>query len=130
VSAGAAGPLTESVLRYAATIERLVPTVRTSADWAPLSGLVAVEDFVRVGTFLEVQDWAAYTQMLTAWAASVDSFATTLRRCQEVPGLLYYEVEERHGRDGTEQVVNSLTVFAFDDDRRISRLDVYLQQAR
>jgi hypothetical protein len=53
-----------------------------------------------------------------------------VRRVSELDDLVYYEVEERHHRDGDVHVVNSMTVFAFDDDRKIRHLDVYLQQPR
>ncbi len=89
-----------------------------------------MDDFERVGTFLEVQDWQQYTEMLTGWASATDSFETTVRRISEVDDLVYFEIEERHHRGGNTHVVNSLTVFAFDDDGRIRHLDVYLQQAR
>ncbi len=77
-----------------------------------------------------MQDWAQYTEMLTQWASAIATFETTVRRISEVAGLVYYEVEERHHAGDRVAVVNSLTVFAFDDTGRIRHLDVYLQQAR
>ena len=124
------GSLTDTVVRYAEAIERLVPTARTLADWDPVAAFIAVEDFERVGTFLEVQDWPQYTEMLSRWASSIDSFETTVRRVTEAQGLVYFEVEERHRRGDVVTVANSLTVFAFDAAGRITHLDVYLQQAR
>ncbi len=125
-----AGPLTRTVLEYVQTMEGLVPAVTGPEDWAPLTEFVAVDGFERVGTFMETQDWQQYTVMLTGWASAIASFETTVRRISELDGLVYYEVEERHhvGEDVT--VVNSMTVFAFDDQGRIRHLDVYLQQAR
>lgn len=125
-----AGPLTGKVLAYERTMKRLVPSVRTASDWDPLVEFVAVEDFERVGTFLEVQNWQEYVEMLTHWAASIDSFETVVRRISELPDLVYYEIEERHARRGAVNVVNSLTVFEFDAAARIRRLAVYLQQPR
>lgn len=124
------GPLTRRVLDYDEAMRRLVPKVKDPADFAPLAEYVAVDDFERVGTFLEVQNWAQYTEMLTKWASATDSFETTVRRVTEAPGLVYYEIEERHHWGGNVHVVNSMTVFAFDDDGKIRHLDVYLQQAR
>jgi hypothetical protein len=68
--------------------------------------------------------------MLTQWASSIDSFETTVRRISELAGLVYFEIEERHHRDDVVTVVNSMTVFQFDENDRIRHLDVYLQQAR
>jgi hypothetical protein len=124
------GPLTRKVLDYTQTMKRLVPAITAPADWAPLAEFVAVDEFERVGTFLEVQDWQQYTQMLTQWASATETFETTVRRISELPGLVYFEIEERHFRGGNVNVVNSMTVFEFDEDGRIRHLDVYLQQAR
>ena len=124
------GPLTRTVLDYVRTMERLVPTVEAPEDWAPLAAFVAVEGFERVGTFLEVQSWSQYTEMLTQWASAIATFETTVQRISELPGLVYYAVEERHLLGEKVNVVNSLTVFEFDDDGKIRHLDVYLQQPR
>jgi hypothetical protein len=124
------GPLTRKVLDYTQTMKRLVPAITAPADWAPLAEFVAVDEFERVGTFLEVQDWQQYTEMLTQWASATETFETTVRRISEMPGLVYFEIEERHVRGGSVNVVNSMTVFEFDEDGRIRHLDVYLQQAR
>jgi hypothetical protein len=124
------GPLTTTVLEYVKTMERLVPTVERPNDWAPLTEFVAVDEFERVGTFLEVQDWEQYTEMLTLWASTIAKFETSVKRISELPGVVYFEIEERHFRGDTVSVVNSLTVFEFDDDSKVRRLRVYLQQPR
>jgi hypothetical protein len=123
-----AGPLTRKVLDYEQAMKRLVPTIEAPADWAPLAEFVAVDTFERVGTFLEVQNWQQYTEMLTHWASATETFETTVRRISELPGLVYFEIEERHFRGGDVHVVNSMTVFEFDEDGKIRHLDVYLQQ--
>jgi hypothetical protein len=124
------GPLTRTVRAYVDTMTSLVRGSAPPTDWTPLHPFVAVDEFERVGTFLEVQDWEQYTQMLTQWGSAIASFETTVRRISEVDRLVYYEVEERHHRGGDVTVINSMTVFAFDDDGRIRHLDVYLQAAR
>jgi len=124
------GPLTTRVLEYQDLTKRLAPSARTPEDWAPLAELVAVEEFQRVGTFLEVQTWPEYTEMLTRWGAGIDRFDTTVRRVDELPRRVYFEVEERHHRGSAFTVVNSLSVFEFNEESKVSRLDVYLQQAR
>jgi hypothetical protein len=127
--AGDPGSLTRRVLEYSAAIERLVPEVKTPADWAGLGEFIAVDDFERTGTFLEVQDFGQYAEMLTGWASATDTFETSVRQITEVPGLVYYEIEERHFAGGGVHTVNTLTVFQFNDDAKISRIRVYLQQA-
>ena len=123
------GPLTRKVMQYQDTVRQLVPMVKTPEDWAPLASLIAIDRFERIGTFLEVQNWRQYTEMLTGWAHSVDSFETTVRRVSELPQLVYFEIEERHFLGDNAHVVNSMTVFEFDTDANICHIDVYLQQA-
>ncbi|HTQ18684.1 hypothetical protein [Mycobacterium sp.] len=123
------GPLTRKVMQYQDTVRQLVPTAKTPDDWAPLASLIAVDCFERIGTFLEVQNWQQYAEMLTGWANSVDSFETTVRRVTEHSDLVYFEIEERHFLGGNVVVVNSMTVFEFDADTKICRVAVYLQQA-
>jgi hypothetical protein len=125
-----AGPLTRIVFEFEQVMKRLVPVAKASADWAPLARFVAVDDFERVGCFLEVQNWQQYTEMLSQWASATDSFETTPRRITELRSLVYFEIEERHYRGGKVHVVNSLTVFEFDADGKIRHLNVYLQQPR
>jgi hypothetical protein len=124
------GPLTRKVLEYEQTMRRLVPAAGAPSDWAPLAGFVAVDEFERVGTFLEVQNWHQYAEMLTRWASATDSFETTVRRISESARLVYYEIEERHFRGDGVNVINSMTVFEFNEEDKIRHLDVYLQQAR
>ena len=124
------GPLAQRVLEYQDMMKQLVPTINTPEDWAPLESLVAVDEFERVGTRREVQDWREYTGLLTHWVGAIDRFETTVQRVSELPGLVYFAAEERHyGRQGL-TVVNSLSVFEFDADEKIRRLSVYLQQAQ
>ncbi len=68
--------------------------------------------------------------MLTRWASATESFETIVRRISELGALVYYEIEERHFRGDTVNVINSLTVFEFDTNDRIRGLYVYLQQER
>ena len=123
------GPLAHTVLDLVQTMAGLVPAVESAADWAPLAAFVAVDEFERVGTFLEAQNWQQYTEMLAQWATATQKFETTVRRISEIAGLVYFEVEERHFRGGNVSVVNSMTVFEFNEDGKIRHLDVYLQQA-
>jgi hypothetical protein len=125
-----AGSLAQKVLEYDHTMKRLVAGVKDPVDWAPLTEFVAADDFERVGTFLEVQNWNQYIEMLTRWALATESFETTVRRITEIGALVYYEIEERHFRGDNVNVVNSMTVFEFDAHGKIRRLNVYLQQAR
>lgn len=124
------GPLAQKVVDYAQTVKRLVSAPEAPTEWAQLAELVAVDEFQRVGTFLEVQNWQQYTEMLTQWGSASEGFDTTVRRISEVANLVYYEIEERHTRSGEVHAVNSLTVFEFNGDGKIVRMNVYLQHQR
>lgn len=122
------GPLTRKVFDYDRAMRRLLPTVKGPNDWAPLAEFVAVDEFERIGCFLEVQNWQQYTEMLTQWSSATVKFETTVRRISELPNLVYYEIEERHFHGDRVDVVNSHTVFEFNADGKICHLAVYLQQ--
>jgi hypothetical protein len=123
------GPLTRTVLAYVETMRRIVNDASADPDWAPLTEFVAVDEFERVGTRREVQDWQEYTDLLTKWASGAGRFETTLRRVCELSDVVYYEVEERHYRGDDVNVVNSMTVFTYNEAGKIRHLDVYLQSA-
>ena len=130
-----AGPLSKVVLAYEATMRAIVASVVASdssaVDWSPLAEFVAVGEFERVGTWMEVSDWARYTAFLTRWASASAGFDTVIRRVREAGKLVYLEVEEHHARPGGQtDVVNSLSVYEFTGEGKIRRLDVYLQQPR
>jgi len=123
------GPLTKKVLEYQETVKRLVSTAKTPEDWvAPMSAFIAVDGFERIGPFLDVQDFVGYTEMVNGWAQYTQAFETTVRRVDELPQRVYFDVEERHQINDTKLVVNSLSVFEFDEDQKIRHLDVFLQQ--
>jgi hypothetical protein len=143
--------LAQVVLDYEAAMRAIVKSAvergaeeGAGVDWTPLEEFVAVGEFERVGTWMEVSDWARYTAFLTQWASASGGFETVIRRVSELPGgtggrspggqqpgLVYLEVEERHTRPGgTVDVVNSLSVYEFNDEGKIRHLDVYLQQPR
>lgn len=123
-------PLSAKVLEYDRIVSRLVPAAKvpgfSQVDWAPLAELVAVDEFERVGIWREVMSWPQYVEFLTKWAASKE-FGTTLRRISEIPPFVYFEVEERHVKDGDITVINSMSVFEFNDAGKICHLDVYIQ---
>ena len=50
-----------------------------------------------------------------------------MHRISELPGLVCFEIEERHFSGQKVTVVNSMTVFEFDSHAKIRRLN--LQQA-
>jgi hypothetical protein len=124
------GPLTEKVREFTGIIERTVPAAKgaafTDAAWAPLIGLVATDEFERIGIWREVMNWPEYVDFLTKFA-SAKGFASTVRRITETPNFVFYEIEEHHIKDGEVNIVNSMNVFEFNDRGKIRHLDVYIQ---
>lgn len=119
-----------AVLEYSQTTKRLVDAAKnpgfTSTDWAPLAELIDVDEFVRVGPFKEVMDWAQYADFLTSWAKSSE-WDCTFQRITETPDVVFLELEE-HSRIGDfNNAVNSVSVYEFNADNKIRRIAVYLQ---
>lgn len=123
------GSLTEKVLAYAETVVKVVPTVEGPDDWAPIAEFIAVDEFERIGPFLDVQNWQQYTEMLSGWASGIDRFESRPRRINEAGNLVYFETEERHHVGDDTRILNSMTVFDFNDAGKIRHLDVFTQMA-
>jgi hypothetical protein len=125
------GPLSARVLRYTDLIEQTVKAAKQpgfdAGGWAVLGEVVAIDTFQRVGNFLEVMDWAGYVDMLTQWGTTTD-FWSRFRRISEAGNVVFLELEEHNTpAGGAETVVNSLSVYEFDDAGKIRHLDIYLQ---
>ena len=87
---------------------------------------MAVDKFEQVGS-LEVMNWHQYTEFLTKWASQT-AFETKRRRISELPGLVFLELQETNTTETQSTVVNSLSVYEFNDDGKIRHLDIYLQR--
>jgi hypothetical protein len=98
----------------------------STQSWEPLTELIAVEKFVRVGNFKEVMDWQAYIDFLTSWAVASD-WECSFKRVTESGNTVFLELEERSRIGDFRSVVNSVSVYEFNDAGKISRLDIYLQ---
>ncbi len=124
------GSLSDKVLEIAGIIERLVPSAKepgfSEADWAPLAELFATDEFQRVGIWREEMDWQAYVDFMTKFATA-KGFETTVRRITECANLVFYEIEERHIKDGKVNVVDSMNAYEFNAEGKVRRLDVYVQ---
>jgi hypothetical protein len=131
VDATSVGPLASKVMDFERIVKEIVVRAKDPAfgpdGWAPLGELVAVDEFERVGCWLEVMNWKEYTDFLTEWASATE-FDTVFRRVSELPGLVFLELQERNAKGDQVSVVNSLTVYGFNDAGKIRHLDVYLQR--
>jgi hypothetical protein len=124
--------LSHKVLEYSLIIKRLVDSAKQPGfsvqSWAPLAELVAVDDFERVGNFKEVMNWHDYIDFLTNWAASPD-WECSFERITENGDVVFLELEERSRMGDYSSVVNSVSVYEFNDAGKIRHIDIYLQMA-
>ncbi|UGQ11585.1 hypothetical protein LO772_33235 [Yinghuangia sp. ASG 101] len=122
--------LSAKVLEYSLIMKSTVDAAKqpgfSAESWAPLAELIAVDAFERVGNFKEVMNWTEYVGFLTGWAPSA-AWECSFKRITEAPGLVFLELEERSTVGGHTSVVNSVSVYEFDDTDRIRHIDIYLQ---
>ena len=119
-----------AVLEYSVVIKNLVDEAKkpdfSIENWAPLAGLVAIDEFERVGPFKEVMNWNDYITFLASWASSSE-WDCSFRRITEVGHMVFLELEERNKLGDFSNVVNSLSVYEFTDNGKIRHIDLYLQ---
>jgi limonene-1,2-epoxide hydrolase len=124
------GPLVAKVLEYESIFKRVAATAKrpgfSQADWAPLAELIAVDEFERVGIWRDTMSWNEYADMLTEFTKAND-FETSRQRLAEAGGRVYFDKEERHIKGDNVIVVNSMSVYEFNEDGKIRHLDVYIQ---
>jgi hypothetical protein len=122
--------LSRKVLEYSLIMKRLVDSAKQPGfsvqSWTPLTELVAVDEFERVGNFKEVMNWQVYVNFLTRWAIS-SHWECSFTRITERSDTVFLELEERSKTGDHTSVVNSLSVYEFNRASKIRHLDIYLQ---
>ena len=130
--AAVTGPLSRKVLQYGETIEAIVraakePGFSAETGWADLEALMDTEKFRRVGNDKVDMGWPVYRELLTMWATTTD-FRSDSHRISEVGNRVFLDVTEyNQPRGGAQSVVNSLSLYEFDDAGKLVHLDIYLQ---
>ena len=119
-----------TVLEFTMEMKRIIDDAKRpgfdAGSWDALARLVDVDDFVRVGPFKDRMTWPEYVAFLTGWAPR-RYWECSLRGITEVGDRVYLELEERSSPADSANAANSLSVYEFDEDGRLRRLDVYLQ---
>ena len=92
----------------------------------PLAELIDTENFVRIGPFKEVMNWAEYAEFLTNWARS-SSWDCSYQRLTEAAELVLLELEEYSEIGDFRSVVNTASVYEFSTENKIRYIAVYLQ---
>jgi len=127
-TSGEIGPLTRRVYEFVETQKVILAKgVTDPSDWDPLTYLLDVDRFKRVGAYLEEFDWADYKRFLTGWMAGGTRFEFTEFQISEVGNSVFQEIEERHWR--REQFIrkNVIAVYKFNDQNKLVHLDIYEQ---
>lgn len=127
-TAGERGPLTQIADRFVAAQGAVMAAGVTSPeDWAPVAEFVAVDEFKRVGAYLEELDWRTYTEFLTGWASGGTRFELTEFHVSEIGDAVFQEIEERHQRGDQFIRKNVIAVYRFTPEGKIRHLDIYEQ---
>lgn len=117
------------VLEYTDAIKRLVDRAKEPGgpDWGEVAALLDTGTFRRVGNDKVDMGWDVYRDLLGQWATTTDFWAE-FHRVSEAGNRVFLELTEHNTpRGGAESVVNSCTVYQFDEAGKLAHLDIYLQ---
>jgi hypothetical protein len=122
------GLLTKIALKWAQGIEeRAAGNGVTANAWEELSDCIAVDEFKRVGAYLEEMNWQEYLKFMTEWAGGGTRFETTIFHITEIGNTVFQEIEERHYRGDEFIRKNVIAVYRFNEQNKIRHLDIYEQ---
>lgn len=122
------GPLTQVVRKFTATQgAAMAAGIKSPSDWDPVAEFVAVDEFKRVGAYLEELDWEAYKEFLTGWSGGGTQFEFTEFHVSEIGDAVFQEIEERHQRGDQFIRKNVIAVYRFTPEGKIRHLDIYEQ---
>lgn len=121
--------LSRRALDYGLFQKRLIDRAKgpdySSDEWEGLRAFVS-EDFRRIGNFKEVMNFETMIGFLSRWC--VDShWEGSFKRISEQDNVVFLELEERVLYNGEQNVVNSVSIYEFNDRGQLRHLDVYLQ---
>ncbi len=100
----------------------------TEDEWDELDEFVAVGEFERIGNFKEVMNLDDMKRFLKSWCLTSD-WEGSFKRVHEHDDVVLLELEERNTYEGETTVVNSVSVYEFNEEGKLRHLDVYLQMA-
>jgi hypothetical protein len=124
------GPLTRIVNDFCSKqFEVMTAGARSPLDWEPVAEFIDVDEFKRVGAYLEEFNWPEYRRFLTGWVSGGTRFEMTVFHITEIGNAVFQEIEERHSRGEEFIRKNVIAVYRFNDRNKIIHLDIY-EQAR
>ncbi len=124
--------LSRKVLEYSLTVKDLADKCKhpdfDHQLWDDLfSQYFAKDNFLRVGHLKEEMDYPTYIKFQTKWAP-ISEWECSFKRISQVDNVVFMELEERASVQGFTNIVNTISVYEFNDEEKIQFLDVYLQQ--
>ncbi len=125
--------LSLKALEYGMCQMRIADRAKNSQDysedeWDALDELVVKDQFERIGNFKEVMTLDDVKTFLKKWCLTSD-WEGSFKRVTEHDNVVFLELEERNTYNGETTVVNSVSVYEFNEEGKIRHLDVYLQMA-
>jgi hypothetical protein len=131
--AAVTGEYARKALYYTDSIKRLVAAAKNPGfderDWDEITAIIDTARFERVGNDKAVMGWDVYRELITRWATTTD-YWDEFRRVSEAGQRVFLELTEHNTpRGGAESVVNSCSVYQFDEAGKLVHLDIYLQHA-
>ncbi|MDE8651575.1 hypothetical protein [Novosphingobium album (ex Liu et al. 2023)] len=125
------GEYARKVLDYTDCIKRTVDRAKEpgfdESGWDELAALLDTARFERVGNDRVAMGWDVYRGLLMQWGTTTDFWAE-FHRVSEAGRRVFLELTEHNTpRGGAESVVNSCTVYQFDEAGKLVHLDIYLQ---
>jgi hypothetical protein len=124
------GPLTRRVYQFVeAQTKARSAGITSPSDWDPVAEFIAVDQFKRVGAYLEELNWEEYCAFLTGWVSGGTEFEFTEFHISEIGDAVFQEIEERHRRGDQFIRKNVIAVYRFTPEGKIRHLDIY-EQAR
>lgn len=100
----------------------------TEDEWDALDDFVVVDEFERIGNFKEVMTLDDMKRFLKKWCLTSD-WEGSFKRVHEHDNVVLLELEERNTYNGITNVVNSVSIYEFNDEGKLRHLDVYLQMS-
>ncbi|HVQ97610.1 MAG TPA: hypothetical protein VMS16_02170 [Mycobacterium sp.] len=117
--------------RFGAIVESIKEPDFSIELWDKLEELVDVDNFVRQGVFLtetpETIDWKTYRDYITQYGGATH-WEATLRHITEHGNRVILELQERNTYEGFTHIANTAMAYGFNDEGRVTTLDVYVMR--
>lgn len=114
---------------YKEICERSQHSKITAADFDPIAELLAADEFTRIGIYKDEADWPLCLEKYLQFAGT-SLWSGKLRYINTVGNIVFQELEETITRPQGANVINTMSVYEFNDDDKVTALRVYLQQAQ